>query len=168
MPLVRAPPDARNPLAEMRGQSVEVVVEAITGEDRDAAEGQSLTEVMDDRICSILGARSQMEGGNQFGDGIDGQPEPQHLHPPAEPGTDLVQLQMRQPKAAAEVVVHRCAVLPGARQPGHKGALAMAEHAHSGGHREPFGERGQHLSNAVGRGFQAIEWRHPEGTRAAC
>ena len=83
MPLVSAPPDARDPLAEMCGQSVEVVIETITGKDRDAAEGQSLVEVMDDRMRSILGARSEMEGGNQFGDWIDGQPEPQHMRPPA-------------------------------------------------------------------------------------
>ena len=45
-----------DPLAEMRGQGVEIVVEAITGEDRDAAGGQPLPQIVDDRMRSILGA----------------------------------------------------------------------------------------------------------------
>src|SRR5262245_29123604 len=64
---------------------------------------------------------------------------------------------MCQEEATAEVVVQGCAVLPGARQPSPKGWLAMSEHARGGGQLQSFGERGQHLSKALGRCFQAIE-----------
>ena len=37
IPLAGLPPDARDPLAEMRGQSVEGVIETISAEEREAA-----------------------------------------------------------------------------------------------------------------------------------
>jgi hypothetical protein len=53
----------------------------------------------------MLGAGTQMERGKNFRARVDGQPQPEHLFSAAEPGAQLVQLQMREVEMAEEALV---------------------------------------------------------------
>ena len=49
---------------------------------------------MDEHVCSILCAGTQMEHGQNLGERIDGQPQPEHLCGAAQPGAQFVQLEV--------------------------------------------------------------------------
>ncbi len=50
--------------------------------------------------------------------GIDGQPEPEHLSGAAEPRPPFIQLEMREPEGAEEALMQGVGVLPSACQKG--------------------------------------------------
>jgi hypothetical protein len=54
-----------SPLPKMSWQSREGHMEAITGEERNAARCQDLWQGMDDAMCHVLGSRTQMEDGRE-------------------------------------------------------------------------------------------------------
>jgi hypothetical protein len=58
----------------MRSQRVEIQIQAIAGEDWDAPRRQSLPQVVNYRVCGILGACPKVKRRNNFGDWINGQP----------------------------------------------------------------------------------------------
>ena len=74
LPLARFLPSASHvvPLSEMSSQSREVQIYPITGEYRETAWSQELSQGMDHRMCHGLGAQTQMEGGQNLGAGIYG------------------------------------------------------------------------------------------------
>ena len=67
------------PLSKMGRQRIKVQVEAITGEERETARSQDLSQSMDDRMCHVLCAGTKVEDRNDLCEGIDGQPEPEHV-----------------------------------------------------------------------------------------
>jgi hypothetical protein len=81
-----------SPMSEMGGESIEVEIEAITGEQRQAVSSQALSQGVDDPMGRVLRAGTQMEHGQKFGAGVDGQPEPKHLCGAAQPGAQFIQL----------------------------------------------------------------------------
>ncbi len=108
----------------MSGQRREVEVELITDEKRQTVSDQALSQNVDDRMRHVLRAGIQMEHRQNLGAGIDDQPKPQNLLGAAQPGTQLVQLQVREMKMAEDVLVQ------GVRVPGcssessrHRGLL---------------------------------------------
>ena len=58
--------------------------------------GQDVSQRMDDCMRHALRAGTQMENRNDLCEGIDGQPEPEHLLVAAQPGTQFIQLQVRE------------------------------------------------------------------------
>ncbi len=74
----------------MGRERIEVQIEPITGEQRDAARSQMLSQGMNDAVCHVLCARTEMEHRNNLGERIDGEPEPHHLCGAAKPGAQLV------------------------------------------------------------------------------
>jgi hypothetical protein len=52
-------------------------------------------------------------------------------------------------QVAKNMVVERGAMCPGPREPGGDGGVAMPKHSHSGRYRETFGQRRQHLTDAL-------------------
>ena len=64
-----------------------------------------LSQGMNDAMGHVLGARTELEHGKNFRTGVDGQPEPQHLHMAAEPGSQFIQLKMREVEMAEEALV---------------------------------------------------------------
>ncbi len=81
-------------------QGIEVQIEAITGEKREAARSQELSQGVDNPMCHVLCARTEIEHGKKLGAGIDGQPQPQHLCVVAESCAQFVQLKGREPEVA--------------------------------------------------------------------
>jgi hypothetical protein len=63
-------------------------------------------------------------------------------------------------------IVEGGAVFARMRQPGGDRRVAMAKVAHRCSNVQSFGQRGQQLRNALGRGFEAVERGHPEGRSA--
>jgi hypothetical protein len=75
-----------------------VVIEAVTGKERDATRSQGLSQRVKNHVGHMLGARTQTEHRNNLRAGIHGQPEPQHLCGVAQPGAEFVQLEVREPE----------------------------------------------------------------------
>ncbi len=81
LPLAYMPPSLNHlkPVSKMGREGIEVQIEAITGEERQTARGQDLSQGVDDRMRCVLRAWAQMEHGQKLCARVDGQPEPQHL-----------------------------------------------------------------------------------------
>ncbi len=56
-------------------------------------------------MCHVLRAGTQMEDGNNLGEGVDGQPQPQHVLVAAQPRAQFVQLEVREPEVAEGALV---------------------------------------------------------------
>ena len=108
-------------------------------------------------MCHVLGAGTQMEHGKNLRAGIDGQPEPEHLCGAAQPGSQFVQLEVRELEMAEGALVQGLCVLASTGQPGGDGGLSKAEDTLCRGRIQPFGQRREHHGDLVGRGFQTIE-----------
>jgi hypothetical protein len=105
----------------------------------------------------LLRAGTQIEDRNNLGEGIDGQPEPEHLLVAAQPGAQFVQLYVREPEVAEVALVQDPSVLASARQPGGDGGLTVAEDTFGGGSIQPTGSRRQYHSDLVRGGFQTVQ-----------
>jgi hypothetical protein len=102
----------------MSGECIEVEIEAITGEAGDAARNQEVSQGMDDQVRRVLRAGAEIQHGQQLGARIDGQPQPQHLCGAAQPGSQFVQLKMREPEGAEAALVQALSVLASTSQKG--------------------------------------------------
>ena len=94
------------------------MIEAVTGEERNAPRGQDLSQGMNDHVRRVLRAGAQIQHGQQLGARIDGQPQPQHLCGAAQPGSQFVQLKMREPEGAEAALVQALSVLASTSQKG--------------------------------------------------
>ncbi len=86
------PPSASHPepVSKMGRERIEVQIEPITGEKRDAARCQDVPQGVNERMRRQLRAGSHMQDRKNFREGIDGQPEPEHLPLAAEPCAQFV------------------------------------------------------------------------------
>src|SRR5579859_8108864 len=77
LPLACFPPSTSHiePLSKMGGQGVEVQIEAITREKREAARNQEALQGVDDHVRRMLCAGAEMEYRKNLRERIDGQPE---------------------------------------------------------------------------------------------
>jgi hypothetical protein len=82
---------------------------------------------MDDRVCHVLRAGTQIEDRKNLRSWVDGQPEPQNLFGSAQSGAQFVQLQVREVQMAEEALVQGVCVLASTEQPGRDGGLSKAE-----------------------------------------
>src|SRR6266849_1340389 len=105
----------------------------------------------------MLCAGAEMEYRKNLRERIDGQPEPDHLCGAAQPGSQLIQLEMWEPEVAEGALVQGLCVLASASQPGGDGGLPVAEDTLCSGRIQPFGERRQHHRDLLRGGFQAIQ-----------
>jgi len=67
------------PLSKVSRESIKVEIEAIAGEERDAARSQEQSQGVDDPMRRVLRAGAEIEHGQKLGAGVDGQPQPEHL-----------------------------------------------------------------------------------------
>ncbi len=120
LPLANMSPSLNplKPLAEMGCEGIEVQIEAITGEERQIARGQDVSQGVDDRMRCVLRAGAQMEHGKNLGERINGQPEPEHVCRAAQSGAQFVQLEVWKLEVAEIVLVQGLCMLTSARQKG--------------------------------------------------
>jgi hypothetical protein len=101
-------------------------MQAITGEERQTAGSQHLTEGVDEQVRRMLCAGTQREYGQNLGERIDDQPQPEHLRGAAEPGSNFVQLQVRDVQVAEAALVQGLCVPTSTGKPGGDGRLPIA------------------------------------------
>ncbi len=80
--------------------------------------GQALSESVDEQMCHVLCAGTQIEDGKKFGARVDGQPEPAYLSGAAQAGAQFIQLQMRDLELTKEAFVHGLCMLACASEKG--------------------------------------------------
>jgi negative regulator of sigma E activity len=102
----------------MSGESIEVHIQAITGEDWEAARCQNLSQGVNDPMRRVLRARAQMEHRKKLRAGVDDEPEPQHVLATPEPRSQFIQLEMRELEVAERVLVQRLGMFPSASEKG--------------------------------------------------
>ena len=86
-------------------------------------------EVVDESVGRSLRTRTEMEHRNDFGDRVNGEPQPQALSSAAQSSADLIQLHMRQMQGTKGAVVQCSTVRPCSHEPRRDGGLAVTEHA---------------------------------------
>ncbi len=78
-----------------------------------------MSQGVDDAMRCVLRAGAQMEDRKQLRTGIDDQPEPEHVVRTAQPGSQFIQLQVREPEVArCGALVQGLSVLTSASQKG--------------------------------------------------
>ena len=147
------------PLTKVGSDHIEVEIEPVTGEERQTAGSQELSQGVDEQVRRMLCARTQSEHRQNLGEGIDGQPQPEHLGGAAQPGTQFIQLNVWEQEVAEIVLVQRLSMLSSASKPGDDGGLTGAKDPLSCGSVQSFGQRREHHSDLAGRGFQTVQWR---------
>ena len=63
------------PLSKVSGEGIEVHIEAITGEEWQAVRSQELSQGVDNHMCHVLCAETQIEHGKNLRVRINSQPE---------------------------------------------------------------------------------------------
>jgi hypothetical protein len=109
-----------------------------------------------------------MQHRDDFTERIDCHPEPEHMSMAAEPCPQFVELAMRQVEVLEDAVVECRTMFTRTGQPTRDRGMAVAKDPYCRCDIDPFRKRGQHLRNALGCRFEAVQRRHPEGTRGAC
>ncbi len=74
----------------MGREGIKIQIEAVTGEERQTARGQDLSQGVDDHVRRILRAGTQMEHRENLCARIDGQPEPEYVCRAAQSGSQFV------------------------------------------------------------------------------
>src|SRR5215472_9334842 len=128
----------------MGGQSIEIQIEPVTGEDGDAARCQHLPQAVNEPMRRSLRAGSPMKDWKKFRERIDGEPQPEHLCMVTEPCAQFIQLQVWEPQMAEAAFMQELGVLTCTREPRGDGGLSVAEDAFSRGRVQPFGQRRQY------------------------
>jgi len=102
----------------MSRQRIEVEIEPVTGEERETAGSQNLSQAVDNPMGRVLCTGIELKHRKHLGEGIDGQPQPQHLVRTPQPGAQFVQLEVWEPEMAEGALVQGLCVLAGTGQPG--------------------------------------------------
>jgi hypothetical protein len=123
---------------------------------------------MDHGMGCVLRARTQMQDRKDLRTGVDGQPQPQDVGVPAQPGAQFVQLEVREVQMAAEALVQGVCVLASSGQPDGDGGLSKTEDPWSLGRVQPTGSGRQDHRDLVRGSFQTVqEGAAPGSERAA-
>jgi hypothetical protein len=96
---------------------------------------------VDEQMRHVLCAGAELKHGKNLREGIDSQPQPQHLCGAAQPGAQFVPLEVGDLEVAEAALVQGLSVRALARQPESDGGLTVAEDTFGGGSIQPFGER---------------------------
>jgi len=89
-----------SPCPKMGRERIEGEIEPVTGKEGEATGSQELSQGMDDPLCHVLGAGTELKHGKNLGARVESQPEPEHLCSAAEPGTQFVQWEVREVEMA--------------------------------------------------------------------
>jgi len=112
----------------------------------------------------VLCTRTQLEDGKNLGAGINSQPQPQDLCGAAQPGSQFVQLQVREVQVAEAALVQGVCMPACTSEPGRDGSLTGAEDPRSRGRVKPFSQRREHHCYLVRGSFQAVQRRVASST----
>jgi hypothetical protein len=105
----------------------------------------------------VLCPRTKLKHRKNLGERINGQPKPEYLCGAAKPGSQFVQLQMREVQVTETALVQGLSVLASVRQPAGDGRLPIAEDAFSRRSIQPFGQCREHHGDLLRGSFQMIQ-----------
>jgi len=105
----------------------------------------------------VLRAGAELKHRKNLGEGIDRQPQPEHLCSAAQPRAEFVQLQVGDLQVAETALMEDLSVYSCTSEPGGDGRLTVAEDPLGGGGVQSFGQRGEHHGDVMGRGFQMVQ-----------
>ncbi len=107
LPPAHVPPSLAHlePLSKMSRKGIEVHIEAITGEQRQTIMGQKPSQGVDEHMRRMLCAGTQMQYGQNLGEGVDSQPQPKHLGGAAQPCSQFIQLHVWEMQVAEGVLM---------------------------------------------------------------
>jgi hypothetical protein len=77
-------------------------------------------------MCHVLRSRAELKHRKNLREGINGQPEPQHMLGAPEPCSLFVQLEVRELEGAKAALVEGLCVLVSMSHPGDDGGLSVA------------------------------------------
>jgi hypothetical protein len=113
----------------------------------------------------VLCSGAELKHGKNLREGINGQPEPQHLLRAAQPGSQFIQLEVRKVEVAEAVLVQGLCMSPCASQPRGDGGLSVAlRHARQPKDPALRPARDPHHCDLVRRGFQTVQGRVASST----
>ena len=141
----------------MGRERIEVQVQAIAGEERNAARSQALSQGIDDAMCHVLGAGTELNHRKNLRARINRQPQPEDLCSAAELCWQFVQLEVWEVEMAEGSFVQRLSVLACPSKSPHNRGLSKTEDPFGGGRIEPFGQRREHHGDLVRWGFPKIQ-----------
>ena len=144
------------PLTKVSCEGIEVQIQAITGEERDAAGSQDLAQGVNDPMRRVLRAGAEIQHGQKLSAGINGQPEPLYLRMAPQPRSQFVQLDVREPKLAEEAFVQSLCVLASTREPPRNRGVSKTEDPRGRRRVESLSQRREDQSHLMGRGFQTV------------
>jgi hypothetical protein len=88
----------------------------------------------------VLRAGAELEHRKNLGARIDGQPQPEHVLRAAQPASQFIQLEVREPEMAEAVLMQDLCMFPCTSQPRRDGGMSKAEDPPSFGWVQPFGQ----------------------------
>lgn len=80
------------PGSKVCGERIEVEIQAIAGKGWNIPRSEDVGDSVNQCVCGGLGAWTELSGGDQFGFGIESQPEPDLVTFVAEGSTEFIQL----------------------------------------------------------------------------
>ncbi len=113
----------------------------------------------------VLRAWTELEHRQNLGARVDRHPQPEHVVRAAQPGSQFIQLEVREVQMGEVAHVQGVCVLASTRQPGGDGRLSKAEDPRSRGRVQPFGQRGEHHGDLLRGSFQSIHGRIAPGVK---
>jgi hypothetical protein len=111
LPFACAVTNDADPLTEVGRQRVEVQVQPITGENRQAARGKPETQVMDDGMRCHLGPRAKVQHRDEFGQWVERHPQPEDVCSITEACPEFIELEVWEREVPNPAVVQGGAVL---------------------------------------------------------
>jgi hypothetical protein len=101
--------------------------------------GQELSQGMDDAMCHVLGAGTELEHRQNLRARINRQPQPEDLLSAAEPCSQFVQLEVWEVEMAEGPLVQRLSMLACTSKPPHNRGVSKAEDPFDRRRVQPFG-----------------------------
>ena len=95
---------------------------------------------MDHGVGCVLCARTELKDGKNLRRGVDDQPHPEDLCGAAEPGSNFVQLQVRDVQVVEAALMEDFSVPACTREPPRNRGLLKAENPHSRRRIQSFGQ----------------------------
>jgi hypothetical protein len=121
---------------------------------------------MDQSVGEVLGAWAELEGGDELGLGIEGDPDPEIVGLIAESGVEFIELEMANVQVAEEVRMNLVGVRAGAGEPEAQGGVGMAKETLDIGYGEAQIDGQEDAPDVPGGSVEAVESGAPAAGEA--
>lgn len=141
----------------MGGEGIVIMFETIGTEDGEATFFEPGDKFVDNGVGHGLGARSELDDGDEFGLGVADGPDPDILPGILEIRPELIELDMDKLKSSDEMVVEFAAMITAAGEPGAQGDFAHFECVSQSVDVDAACQEGERKANDFGVRLDTIE-----------